>query len=153
LIRYRRKTVDIGYDFQIRPSLAIDIGTISKFLFDIEYDILRQYRDIPISKVKTLMSYRLSVLYRDIPISKFSLRYQRFGRFWVRYVIPVAAGRTGHDPAPPMGPASWSSTCLDGLYSCVTVLTPFPAGVQQLLSVAAVARPWCGLPAGHGGQS
>ncbi len=51
---------------------------------------------------------------------------------------------TGHVPAPPtrMGPASWSSTSLDGLYSCVTVLTPFPAGVQQLLSVAAVARPW-----------
>ncbi len=49
--------------------------------------------------------------------------------------------------------ASWSSTCLDGLYSCVTVLTPFPAGVQQLLFVAAVARPWCGLPAGHGVQS
>jgi hypothetical protein len=36
--------------------------------------------------------------------------------------------------------------------SCVTVLTPFPARVQQLLSVAAVARPWCGLPADHGGH-
>jgi hypothetical protein len=56
-------------------------------------------------------------------------------------------------PPTRMDPASWSSTRLDGLYSCVTVLTPFPAGVQQLLSVAAVARPWCGLPAGHGGQS
>ncbi len=50
--------------------------------------------------------------------------------------------------------SSGSSTRLDGLYSCMTVLTPFPAGVQQLLSVAAVARPWCGLPAqGHCGQS
>jgi hypothetical protein len=47
------------------------------------------------------------------------------------------------------GTTSWSSTRLDGLYSCVTVLTPFPAGVQ-LPSVAAVALPWYGLP---GGQS
>jgi hypothetical protein len=29
LIRYRRKTIDIDYDFQIRRSLALDIGTIS----------------------------------------------------------------------------------------------------------------------------
>ncbi len=34
---------------------------------------------------------------------------------------------------------------IDGLHSCVTVLTPFPAG-NQLTSVAAVARPWYGLP-------
>jgi hypothetical protein len=53
LIRYRRKTVDIDYDFQIRRSLAHDIGTISRFLLDVEYNIVRQYRDIPISKVKT----------------------------------------------------------------------------------------------------
>jgi hypothetical protein len=48
---------------------------------------------MPISKVKTLMSYTISVQYRDMPISKFSLRYQRFGRFWVQYVIPGWGGR------------------------------------------------------------
>ncbi len=89
-------------------------------------------------------------------ISKFSLLYQRFCRYRVRYALPGAAGRIGHVPAPPTGPASWSSTRLDGLYSssCMTVLTPFPAGVQ-VPSVAAVARPWYVLPrpAGHGGQS
>jgi hypothetical protein len=91
------------------------------------------------------MSYRISVQYRDVRISTFFLRYQRFGRYWVRYVIPGAAGRTGHvtlaAQGPPTGPASWSSTRLDGLYSWVTVLTPFqvPAGVQ-VPSVAAVAR-------------
>ncbi len=55
----------------------------------------------------------------------FSLRYQRFCRYRVQYVIPGAAGRTSHVPAPPTCPASWSSTrlaALDGLYSCVTVL-------------------------------
>ncbi len=29
MFRYRRKTIDIEYDFQIRPSLALDISTIS----------------------------------------------------------------------------------------------------------------------------
>jgi hypothetical protein len=142
LIRYRRKTVDIAYDIQILGSLYTRYWYDIEFLFDIVYDIVLQYRDITISKVKTLMSYRISVKYRNIRISTFSLRYQRFGRYWVQYVIPGAAGRTGHVPAPPtrMGAASWSSTRLDGLYFCVTVLTPFPAGVQQLLSVAAVAR-------------
>ena len=134
---------------------ALDIGTISNFCIDIDNDIVRQYRDIQTSNVKPLMSYPISVQCRDIQISYFFVRYQSFGRYRIRYVIPGAAGRTGHVPAPPTGPASWSSTRLDGLYSCVTVLTPFLAGVQQLLSVAAsaVARPWCGLPAGHGGQS
>ncbi len=116
--------------FKFDRLCTLDIGTISKFFVDIEYDIVRQYRNIQISKVKTLLlfdAYTISVQYRDIPISKFSLRYQRFGRYWVRYVIPGAAGRTGHVPAPPTGPASWSSTRLEGLYYCVTVLTPFPA--------------------------
>jgi hypothetical protein len=35
-------------------------------------------------------------------------------RYPKRYAIPWAAGRTGHVPAPPMGPASWSLTRLDG---------------------------------------
>jgi hypothetical protein len=124
---------------------TLDIGTISKFLFHIEYNTVLQYRDITISKVKTLMSYRISVQYRDIRISTFPLRYQRFGRYWVLYIIPGAAGRTGHvtlaAQGPPTDPAFWSSTRLDGLYSWVTVLTSFqvPAGVQ-LPSVAAVAR-------------
>jgi hypothetical protein len=39
---------------------------------------------------------------------------------------------------------AWSSTRLDGLYFCETVLTPFPAGAQ-LPSVAAVALPWYGV--------
>ena len=132
------------------PLCTLDIGTISNFFIDIDNDIVR---DIQTSNVKPLMSYPISVQCRDIQISYFFVRYQSFGRYRIRYVIPGAAGRTGHVPAPPTGPASWSSTRLDGLYSCVTVLTPFPAGDQQLLSVAAVARPWCGLPAGHGGQS
>ncbi len=114
-------------------------------------------RDKRISKAKSLISYMISVQCRDIRISKFSFRYQRFCRYQVKYAIPRAAGhnRASHVPAPPTGPASWSWTRLDGLYSCVTVLTPFSAGFQ-LLPVAAVARPWLAwyeLPSGHGGQS
>jgi hypothetical protein len=47
----------------------------------------------------------------------------------MRYAIPGAAGRTGHwhVPAPPTGPASWSSTRLDSLYPCVIVFMPIPA--------------------------
>ncbi len=63
-----------------------------------------------------------------------------------------AAGCTSHfslaAQGTPTGPASWSSTYLDGLYSWLTVLTPFPAEVQ-LPSIAAVAWPWCRLPAGR----
>jgi hypothetical protein len=45
----------------------------------------------------------------------------------------------------PLGRSVLLRDCLDAL-SCWS-------SVKQLLSVAAVARPWCGLPAGHGGQS
>ncbi len=40
---------------------TLDIDMISKVLFDIEYNIVLKYRDITISKVKTLMSYMISV--------------------------------------------------------------------------------------------
>ncbi len=124
---------------------------ISKFWFDIEYDIILQYRDIRIAKVKTLMSYMISVQCLDIRISKFSLQHLRFGRYWVWYAIPGAAGRTSHvtlaAQGPPTGPASWSSTHLDGLYSCVT--GPFLLEISCLLLLQ-----WPGgLPAGHGWQS
>ncbi len=110
-------------------------------LFDIGYYIALHYRDIRISKAKTLMSYLISVQGRDIRISKFFLRYQRFYHYRVRYAVSGAAGRTSHVPAPPTGTASWSSTRLDGLYTRVTVLTLFHAGVQlPSVHVAAVAR-------------
>jgi hypothetical protein len=151
------KTFDIGYDISnlrlFGYTILVRYRTFLSISITILYPDMRQYRDIQMSNVKPLISYPISVQCRDIQISYFFVRYQSFGRYRIRYVIPGAAGRTGHVPAPPTGPASWSSTRLDGLYSCVTVLTPFPAGDQQLLSVAAVARPWCGLPAGHGGQS
>jgi hypothetical protein len=82
-----------------------------RYLADV-HDIEWQYRDIPISKVKTLMSYSISVQYRDILISKFSLRYQRFGRFWVRYVIPGAAGRSGPAHQPRSSPADSDGSSL-----------------------------------------
>ncbi len=123
------------------PLWQLDIGTISNFFIDIDNDIVRQYRDIQTSNVKPLMSYPISV--QCPSISKI--------RSILGTICHTSGGRarTGHVPAPPtrMGPASWSSTRLEGMYSCATVLTPFPAGVQHLLSVAAVARPWCGLPA------
>jgi hypothetical protein len=72
---------------------------------------------------------------------------------------PVAAGSTGHVPAPLTGPARTNLMVRDLLGRSVLLrdcldrdLTPFPAGVQ-LSSVAAVALPWYGLLAGHGGQS
>jgi hypothetical protein len=49
------------YNIQFRPSLYTRYWyNISKFLFDIGFDIVLQYRDITISKVKTLMSYMTS---------------------------------------------------------------------------------------------
>jgi hypothetical protein len=139
-VRYSNSTVFVH-------SICIRYRSFSSSLFDIDYDIVLQYRDITISKVKTLMSYMISAQCREIRISTFSLRYQRFGRYWVRYVIPGAAGRTGHVPAPspPMGPASWSSTRLDDLYPWGTVLTPFPAGGDCLdaLSCWSSAAAFC----------
>ncbi len=38
--------------FNFDPLCTLDIGTISKFLFDIEYNIVLQYRDIRRSKGK-----------------------------------------------------------------------------------------------------
>ncbi len=46
--------------------------------------------------------------------SKVSLRYQRFSRYWVRYAMPWADGRTCH-PAPPMGPAKTNLLVLNQL--------------------------------------
>ncbi len=125
-----------GTIFNFDALCTPDMYTISNFWFDIEYNTVLQYWDIRISKVKTLMSYMISVQCRETRRLKVSLWYQM--RYWVWYTILWAAGCTSHIPALLMGPASWSSTRLDGLYSWVTVLTPFPAGVQ-LLSVAAVA--------------
>ena len=45
----------------------------------------------------------------------------------------------GHAPAPPTGPTPWSSTRLDGVYSCVHVLAKCG---DQMPWAAAVARPW-----------
>jgi hypothetical protein len=141
-----------GTIFNCNPLCKLDMYSISKFLFDIkpEYYIVLQYRpyyyrDITISKVKTLMSYMISVQYWDIRISTFSLRYQRFGRYRVRYVIPWAAGRTGHVLASPIGPTSWSSTRLDGLL--LGGWTPFPAGRPFLLEFSSCFRlqQWPGL--------
>ena len=53
------------------------------------------------------------------------MRYRNL-RYDVRYCLPgaaFAAGRTGHAPGAPTGPASWSSALPDGLYCIVTVLT------------------------------
>ncbi len=44
--RYRLRFINFD------PLCTLDIGTISKFFVDIEYDIVRQYRDIPISRSK-----------------------------------------------------------------------------------------------------
>jgi hypothetical protein len=146
---------------------TLDIGTISKFLFDIEYDIVWQYRDVRISihyyRRYYVTSKNFDVVQdigaiagcKDIDV------FPSISKIWsISGTIchpGAAAGRTGRVPAPGPGPAGpgrrlgrWVQSPgprpLDGLYSCVTVLTPFPAGVQQMLSVAAVAGPWCGLP-------
>jgi hypothetical protein len=88
--------------FNFDALCTLEMYSISKFWFDIGYDVVLQYRDIRISKVKTLMS-----------ISKFSLWYQRFCRYQVRYPIPGADGRTGHVPAPLMGSAKTNLLVLD----------------------------------------
>ena len=46
---------------------------------------------------------------------------------------PPPAGRTGHCPGAPTGPASWSSVRLDSLYTVTMLLTPFPAVLHTLL--------------------
>jgi hypothetical protein len=83
-----------------------------------------QYRDITISRAKTFDV--VHVQYRDITISKI---FRCRTLLSISYTIcdTGAAGHTGHVPAQPTGPASWSSTRLDGLNSCVIVFTPFPA--------------------------
>jgi hypothetical protein len=74
------------------------------------------------------MSYRISVQYQDIPISKFSLRYQRFCRFWVRcHTWGARAHRPRSIPADshgsillvldPLGRSVLLRDCLDAL-SC-----------------------------------
>jgi hypothetical protein len=120
-------------------------------LFDIEYDIVLQYRDITISKVKTLtrMSYMISVQCRDIRISTFFLRYQRFGRYWVQYVIPGAAGRTAPRSESssadgssllvldPLGRSVFLGDCLDAL-SCWSSAAAFCCCSGQALVWTAV---------------
>ncbi len=159
ILRTLQKDSLYCFDFEEKPILfwyrkkTVDMYTISRLLFDFGYDIVLLYRDIRTLKVNTLMSYMILGQCRDIRISKFSLWYQRFCRYRVQYAIPGAAGRTGHVPALLMGPDSWSSNRLDGLYSWEIVLTPLPAGVPSQ-AVAAVVRPWCvGLRTGHGEQS
>jgi hypothetical protein len=67
--------------FNFEGFCTLDMYSISKFLFDIEYNIVLQYLDIRISKVKTLMPYMISMQCRDIRISTFFLQYQRFARY------------------------------------------------------------------------
>ena len=71
--------------------------------------------------------------YQNIPISGVS-------RYWGELhdigadILPAApAGRTGHCPGAPTGPASWSSARLDSLYTTEVVLTPFPAVLHMRL--------------------
>jgi hypothetical protein len=78
-------------------------------------DIVVHYRDIRISKAKTLMSCcdscMILVQRRDIRISKFSLGCQRFCRCRARYAIPGATGRISHVPAPPTSQAAVAPQC------------------------------------------
>ena len=90
------------------------------------------------------MSYKISVHYRDIPISKFSLPYQRFGRYWVRYVIPGRPGahRPRSSPADsdgssllvldPLGRSVLLRDCLDAL-SCWSSAAAFCCCCGQAL--------------------
>ncbi len=80
---------------------------------------------------------------RDIRIWKFLFSVEGFYRYSIRYAIPWASGRTCHVPAPPTGPASWSSTLLDGLYSCVIVFTPFPAPQHTALREMCFSAAFC----------
>jgi hypothetical protein len=55
------------------------------------------------------MSYMISVQHRDIRMSTFSLRYQRFGRYWVQ-CVRVIPGCWAHQPR--SSPADVSSLLL-----------------------------------------
>ena len=126
------------YDIQFRRTLP---PTISKFYFDIGCNIEQKwvcnirYTDIKGKNLWCRLQYRFNIgIYRcTVSLIVHCIQYDE----------PGAAGRTGHAPAQPTGPASWSSTGLDGLYSCVTVFTPFPA-VRHSANSAQNALQWSG---------
>jgi hypothetical protein len=77
------------------------------------------YKDI---KGQTLMSYRISVKCRDIRILTFSLRYQRFGRYWGGWAhrprsSPAAADGSSLLVLDPLRRSVLLRVCLDAL-SC-----------------------------------
>jgi hypothetical protein len=87
---FTRYCIDIEYKpltsgtiFNFDALCTLDMYMISKFWVDIRCDVVLQFRDIRISKVKTLMSYMISVQCWDIRISKLFLRYQRCCRYLV----------------------------------------------------------------------
>jgi hypothetical protein len=152
----------IGHDIEDAPKRH---SLYTRYVHDIE--VLIRYRvryRIAISRYKDIEGKNFDVSSilvqcRDIRISNFSLRYQRFCRYRVRYAIPGAAGRTDHVPAPPTGPVRTNLLVLDPLgrsvllRDCLGALSCWGSAQNQLTSFAAAARPWYGLPAGHGGQS
>ncbi len=180
LYRYREKTVDIMYDIPFRRSLYTRYWyDIEGFIrYRIQYRIaISGYNDIKGKNFDVVHDIGAMSGYKDIDV------FSSISKVWsILGTICHTWGGWAHRPRSspadsdgssllvldPLGRSVLLRDCLDAQNVpsfrrwrfemklspfFLTVLTPFPAGVQQLLSVAAVARPWCGLPAGHGGQS
>jgi hypothetical protein len=125
------------FDIQIPGSLANRYN--SSFRYQVRCrGAISGYKDIDGENFDVVHDIGAMSGYKDIEES-----LDCFCRYLIRYAIPGASGRTGHVPAPPTGPASWSSTLLDGLYSCVIVYTPFPAPRHAALREMWVSAAFC----------
>jgi hypothetical protein len=132
---------NLRYRVRYSISTLFVLKLYTRYVFD--FEVLNRYQvqsRIAISGYNDIKGKNFDIVhdigamsgYKDIDVfSSISKIWSIFG------TICHTWGGWAHRPR--FRPADGSShLVLDGLYSCVTVLTPFPAGVQQLLSVAAM---------------
>jgi hypothetical protein len=120
------------------------------FVYDVTYDIVYNiiiFADIICDMRKSHCYYTILYAYIVCIIATIPWRYHMpillktyddtvQCHIWYCLLVPgpaFAAGRTGHAPGAPTGPASWSSALPDGLYCIVAVLTLFPSVWHVLL--------------------
>jgi hypothetical protein len=141
---------NIGPDIGFFPDIGPDIRSISGHTRSLPNQISgfspisspiwsqysKKYRDIRISEPKNHYvipdGYAITQ-YTNIVYIRYRGDFFDIGDDISPAAPPSPARNIGHGPGAPMGPASWSSACLDSLYTTETLLTPFPAALHTLL--------------------